>query len=500
MKLAAKLVLVFLVGVLLIVGLFSWQMIDIQRRWAERREQEHAEELVNSMMPSVTKAYRDGGVIQVQRSIEITAQNIDSQRLRWIHPDRPGGEPRVRIEQTTSFRVSDPTIGGPGSGYVFPLQIDGQDSGAIEVAKPNDEDDDYVRRSLIASLISLLGVSGLCAMVIYWNGVRMVGQPLSQLINQVERIGYGDLRPQPLPKTEDELGQLAVAINQMRERLIEQRDTIQAETKTRLETQNQLRHADRLGTVGTLAAGLAHELGTPLNVVAGRADLIAGGRLSTDEVNQSAGTIKSEAERMTGIIRQLLDFARQSTPNIAPTSANELAAKTCELIRPLASKANSTIELARGPEPTTIIADGSQIQQVITNLLANAVQAMPSGGTIELGIGRQECTPPADVSAAADGYVCISVRDHGAGMSDDEIEQIFEPFFTTKETGQGTGLGLSIAYGIVREHEGWIDVASELGEGTTFRVFLPAAPATSTDGVALEAPSTETSPTDSTDE
>jgi two-component system NtrC family sensor kinase len=485
MKLAAKLVLVFLVGVLLIVCLFSWQMIDIQRRWADQREQEHAADLVNSLMPTMIEAYRSGGVIQVQRSIEFSTREIDGPKLRWIDPDRlvgelgppADGDARLRItaKQTTRLLVSDSNGNGRGSSYIFPLSIDGQDSGAIEVAEASHDGDQFVRRSLIASLISLLGVSGLCAVVIYWNGVRMVAQPLTQLINQVERIGYGDLEPQPLPDSDDELGQLAIEINLMRQRLIEQRETIQVETQTRLETQDQLRHADRLGTVGTLAAGLAHELGTPLNVVAGRADLIAGQRLSTEEVNTSAQTIKSEAKRMTGIIRQLLDFARQSTPRITPTSATELVEKTCELIRPLASKSNVGIDFASTGDPMTIVADSSQIQQVITNLLTNAIQAMPSGGPIEVAVGSSSNASPVDVPPSEDGFVCISIRDQGAGMSNDDVEQIFEPFFTTKETGQGTGLGLSIAYGIVREHHGWIDVTSTLGEGTMFRVFLPAA-------------------------
>lgn len=479
MKLAAKLVLVFLVGVLLIVGLFSWQMIDIQRRWAEEREQQHAAELVDSLMPVMTEAYRRGGVIQVRQSIEFTAQHINGAKLRWIDPRRldEGSEPgfRVTARQSTSFRVAGDDA-DRGSSYIFPLHIDGQDSGAIEVAEASHDRDRFLRHSLIASLVSLLGVSGLCAVVIYWNGVRMVAQPLSQLINQVERIGYGDLDPQPLPGSDDELGQLAVAINQMRQRLIEQRETIQTETQTRLETQNQLRHADRLGTVGTLAAGLAHELGTPLNVVAGRAGLIGSGRLSEEEVNDSAGTIKSEAERMTGIIRQLLDFARQSTPHILPTSASELVNKTCLLIRPLAAKSNVEIDLVGADKPLTIVADSSQIQQVITNLMTNAIQAMPGGGKIEVGVDSDSSAPPADVPAADDGFVCIRIRDHGAGISEDEVGQIFEPFFTTKETGQGTGLGLSIAYGIVREHHGWIDVESQPGEGTLFRVLLPSAP------------------------
>ncbi len=484
MKLAAKLVLVFVLGVLLIVCLFSWQMIESQHLWAAERDREHASDLVDSLMPEMIEAYRNGGTIQIQQSIDISTRHISGPKLRWVDPDLLATdsrtpdttEPRIGItaRKLTSIRVSN----GDGDviGYTYvPLRIDGNDSGAIEVADTTPEDDAHFRHSLIASIVSLLGVTGLCAGVIYWNGVRMVARPLTQLMNQVDRIGHGDLNAQPLPHSNDELGTLAGAINQMRERLIQQRQTIREETKVRVQTQQQLRHADRLGTVGTLAAGLAHELGTPLNVVAGRAGLIAGERLSAQEVTRSAQTIKAEAERMTGTIRQLLDFARQSTPQAVPLGLSELVDKTCDFIRPLAEKSKVEIHLSSSGEPFTIVADEAQIQQVITNLLTNAIQAMPGGGRIEVGIRRELDAPPGDTPPAEGGFVCVSIRDTGPGMTAAELEPIFEPFYTTKEIGKGTGLGLSIAYGIVREHQGWIDAESQPDVGTLFRVFLPAA-------------------------
>jgi signal transduction histidine kinase len=117
--------------------------------------------------------------------------------------------------------------------------------------------------------------------------------------------------------------------------------------------------------------------------------------------------------------------------------------------------------------------DAGQIQQVLTNLTMNAIQSMPQGGAVEFRLARRTCAHPDYGDTAAD-FFAIEVRDHGVGISQEHLSQLFEPFFTTKEIGAGTGLGLSIAYGIVQEHGGWIEVASEVGKGSCFTVFLPA--------------------------
>jgi signal transduction histidine kinase len=247
----------------------------------------------------------------------------------------------------------------------------------------------------------------------------------------------------------DELGRLAQAISQMSHRLSEQRDTI--------------RHTDRLGTVGTLAAGVAHELGTPLNVVSGRAELIGSGKLTDQEVTSSAQTIKSESDRMTAIIRQLLDFARQTNSPRVVVELGEVVSRTTDLMRSLAKKSKVRIVDMLPDQPVHIDADAAQIQQVLTNLLTNAIAAMPDGGTATISLA---VPPEAD-------RACVEVTDTGSGIDPQDIDRIFEPFYTTKDVGQGTGLGLSIAYGIVREHGGEIKVDSDSGKSTKFRVFLP---------------------------
>ena len=214
-------------------------------------------------------------------------------------------------------------------------------------------------------------------------------------------------------------------------------------------------------------------MGTPLNVVSGRAALIGSGRLSDDDVRKSATIIKSEADRIAAIIRQLLDFARRNTPQRKAVDLPKLVQQTAQLLAPISEKRNSSVEIVEAPESLLLKVDSGQIQQVLTNLIVNAVESMPHGGHVEVSIAQVTATPPEERDGQPGEYARIAVCDRGEGISSEIMEQIFEPFFTTKAVGDGTGLGLSIAYGMVQEHGGWIDVSSEVGRGSCFTVYLP---------------------------
>ena len=236
----------------------------------------------------------------------------------------------------------------------------------------------------------------------------------------------------------------------------------------------QLRHAERLTTVGRLAAGMAHELGTPMNVAAVCAELIIEESPSADAV-ASAKIIKSQVDKMAGIIRQLLDFARRRSPRKERADLSRLIEQTTQLLDGLAKAKNVEIKLAACSDSCFVEADAGQLQQVLTNLLVNAIQAMPKGGCIDVGLDRGDFRPRAvgTEGPRMGDFARIKVKDDGMGISKDHLHHIFDPFFTTKQVGEGTGLGLSIAYGIIEDHGGWIDVQSVVGQGTCFSVFLP---------------------------
>jgi two-component system NtrC family sensor kinase len=263
----------------------------------------------------------------------------------------------------------------------------------------------------------------------------------------------------------------------MCERLVAANARAEAEMQARAAMLEQLRHADRLMTVGKLASGIAHELGTPLNVIEARATMIVDGETTPDESVACARVVVRSVERMTRIIRQLLAFARPSTLQRSRCDVTLLAQRTVELLQPLAGKRSVLLRVA-GLSPAFAEADAGQVEQALTNVIMNAAQAMNRPGTVDVIIDRIRARSPADLGGAEGQYLRISVHDEGHGIASEHLPRIFEPFFTTKDVGDGTGLGLAVTYGIIREHGGWIAVASELERGTTFTIHLPA-PATS---------------------
>ena len=219
--------------------------------------------------------------------------------------------------------------------------------------------------------------------------------------------------------------------------------------------------------MGRLAAGIAHELGTPLNVIGGRVKMLRRGGLAPQLVEEYLAILAEQAERMTSIIRQLLDFARRREPKVAAADLTASARAIQRLVQPLAQKRGVEVAVAPG-EPVWALGDAVQLEQVLTNLVVNAIHACAPGGRVEI-----TCTllrGERDERRAVRARAGRRAR-HGRGHR----ERIFEPFFTTKDVGEGTGLGLSVAHGIVREHGGWIEVESTPERGSRFSVFLPMA-------------------------
>ena len=236
------------------------------------------------------------------------------------------------------------------------------------------------------------------------------------------------------------------------------------------EALEQARHADRLATVGAMVAGVAHEIGTPLHVIAGYAQLIADRHLPADAVAAKAAVIRAQANNITRIMRQLLAFAHGAEPDGEPASVLQVASTVAELLAPVARGAR--VALVVTGEPVSTVLDEQRMSQILLNMIVNAVHASPDGGTVEISVAAVQQLPPGGEREVP--YVRTVIRDSGVGMSDEIKARIFEPFFTTKGVGRGTGLGLSVVEGIVKEYAGWVTVESAPGCGSRFSVFLPA--------------------------
>jgi two-component system, NtrC family, sensor kinase len=229
----------------------------------------------------------------------------------------------------------------------------------------------------------------------------------------------------------------------------------------RVELENQLRHADRLATIGQLTAGVAHELNEPLGSILGFAQLAANSKRLPTQVARDLAHIIQSALHAREIIKKLMLFSRQVPNRKAAVSLNRLIADGLSFIEPRFAKSDITFEKDFESGLPEISADPSQLTQVLVNLVVNAIQAMPNGGCLSI----KTATVP-------EGVVLV-IRDSGIGMDEAVLDQIFLPFYTTKEVDQGTGLGLSVVHGIVTAHGGKIEVHSQKGEGTRFEVMLP---------------------------
>jgi len=241
--------------------------------------------------------------------------------------------------------------------------------------------------------------------------------------------------------------------------------------------EEQLRQSQKLEAIGRLAGGVAHDFNNILMSIMGSADLLlmelAGEAAARDEATE----IKQSVERGAGLTRQLLAFSRRRPTRAKLFALGDVVGGMETMLRRLIGP-EIEFELVRQAEPTTVMADPAQMEQVVLNLVINARDAMPKGGRLTVRVDEidiDETAAIALVERRAGRYARLSVSDTGTGIDEQTRARLFEPFFTTKEQGKGTGLGLSIVYGIVKQSAGYISVASEPGRGATFIIYLPAA-------------------------
>jgi signal transduction histidine kinase len=469
MRLTRKFIAALVISVALVAmiqGFFDYRR---ERDVFDSHMRAEATALGRALARGMAEVWERDGEAAARQFLLTSSSRSEHIRARWVWLDSNGRDapsiPRERLDPLEEGQVLSVREAGVLLTFI-PVKVPEARDGGLEIAQPLEQlykfTSDSLRNGIIASA-SAVAIAGLLALVL---GTLFIGRPISRLAEKARRVGTGDLSGPLMLTQRDELGQLAKEINLMCERLAAERSAREAAT-------DQLRHADRLTTVGKLASGIAHELGTPLNVVQGRARLIADGEVDGADVEKSARIVLEQAERMTALIRQLLDFARPRALHKQALSVGGLVTRVCELVGTIARKANVTLKASPQNADLRVDADEGQLHQVLTNLVINAIHAMPDGGTVELVSRLAEATPPPYVETPAASWIAIEVHDTGTGMDAETRARIFEPFFTTKQVGEGTGLGLSVSWGIVREHGGWIDVQSEPGAGSTFTVWLP---------------------------
>jgi PAS domain S-box-containing protein len=254
--------------------------------------------------------------------------------------------------------------------------------------------------------------------------------------------------------------------------------------------ERQLRQAQKMEAIGQLTGGIAHDFNNELSVIILNAQLVSEAVDHGDGVRlEDVRDIVDAAQRAASMTRQLLGFSRRADLTIVPTDLCLVARELAGALRRLVPE---TIELRvlADPPVAAVRADRGAVEQMLLNLITNARDAMPRGGALELAVA--EAAPPPEFALAGSpnadgGWVCVSVRDTGEGMSEDTKSHVFEPFFTTKPVGVGTGLGLAMVYGLMKQHDGFVGVESEVGRGTTVRLSFPAVPGAATSGARRDA-------------
>jgi signal transduction histidine kinase len=484
MRLVPKLSLVFLVCSTVILGANGWLRVRREVGLLEA-DRIHDHDLIGRALgASVAAVWRSDGEESAMRLIDAARAGEGRLRVRWVWLDGRRDARDLHVD-LASIAATPPgatlsRLAPDGHGEVerytyAPLAVaDGK--GALELSEPLETERASARR-IVADTVRTMAVLAVATTLLsYVLGSYFVGRPVRALVEKARRIGAGDFRGPVVLSSHDELAELGREMNATSDALVSAHERVARETAARIGALEQLRHADRLTTVGKLASGVAHELGTPLNVVAARADMIRARDTTPSEAQAYATAIVEAARKMTRIIRQLLEFARRRGPEKERGDVAVIAERTLELLRPLAERQHVSLSLLVRDGPYEAPVDAAQIEQALTNLVMNAVQATPSdtGGAVEVSVTLEQAVPPSDPAGSGGRFVAVRVCDRGEGIAPENLAHVFEPFFTTKDVGTGTGLGLSVAYGIVNDHGGWMTVESKLGRGTTFALFLPA--------------------------
>ncbi len=243
----------------------------------------------------------------------------------------------------------------------------------------------------------------------------------------------------------------------------------------RLSLEMQLRRSQKMESIGQLAAGLAHDFNNILTIVQGHAGMLLQDQAMDEKARDALEQISIASERGAGLTRQLLLFSRKQLAQKHIINLNAVVVEVSKMLRVLLGE-QIVLELQLDEEAPAINADEGMLEQVLMNLAVNSRDAMPRGGKITISTSFRavdERYAKSQRDARAGEFVCLAVRDTGTGMNAETLSHIFEPFFTTKEVGKGTGLGLATVYGIVKQHNGWVEVHTLEGEGTTFRIYLP---------------------------
>jgi len=478
-SLTAKILLAVGVTVAVVIAIYTYFVIRVQSAWWHERTLAQ-----NALTTSLVHEYLDG-VMLSDRHTELQTFLINLKSSQEIYRGRiidPRGQiifstdtqevKQARLAVPPELFSSDATLQGTRTENGQRLAVvmepihcrtscqkchePGQPFlGAIVLEKSLQPAEASVASSRNLLILYGLIIFVLVGVVLWLLIVRLVTQPVSNVLEQMRRVQAGNLAARAEAESDDQIGQLAMGFNSMV-------GSLDATTSELRESHDrQMQQAGKLASIGELASGIAHEIRNPLAGIGAAVEV-----LSEEGVNgqreEIVAEIRRQIHRLNGTLRGLLDFSKPREPEMAPCAVGDIVRPMLGLVRPDAMKGHIAIveELAADLPP--IRADVQQAQQALLNILLNALQSMPHGGRLTV---RAEAVEKS-LAPGSNCAVRLTVRDTGAGIAPEVLPKIFSPFFTTKH--QGTGLGLAITRTIVEQHRGTIAVESAVGRGSTF--------------------------------
>jgi signal transduction histidine kinase len=466
MRLVTRLTGGFLAVVICSISLHEVRQFGAARADFERDMDRSHRLVATTLADAVEGVLPHEGPAGALATVETTNQRRHGDlTVRWVCRDHSPDAPPPPLPCAALDRAEPVTFAHQGRRYTLAaVHVAGVFRGAIEVSEAPDHEGQWARGRLRQALVLAAMTVAAMTAAAFVLGLWLVARPTRALAEKARAVGRGDLEPDLHLPGRGELSTVAAEMNAMCRQL--RRERARADLAV-----ERMRQADRLATVGRLASGLAHELGTPLNVIEARAGIILDDPAAEPPVQRSARVIIECTEQVTRLLRQLLSFVRPRELEFSPLSLDGLAGTVTDLLRPLAEKRG--VVLAVDPGAAVMArADAVLLQQAVMNLVVNALHACVEGGRVSLRAGETSAPRPG-IDGPSVRWLTLAVRDDGAGMTDAVRAAIFEPFFTTRAAGEGTGLGVPIVASILEDHGGFMTIESAVGRGSTFTIHLP---------------------------
>ncbi len=483
MRIATKMTLAFVSAGILLFGGHGLILLSMERHDLQAAASREMEKLGHLLQAAVESALRDRQVEDILEAVErleevdhrVTIRVSDTEGRIIAPVDYVAGDPldedllrRALMTRESLLRfhpADDPDV----LLFASPLFADdGALVGGLVVRRPLEEmQRDIITTTRGISLTVLLFVATI-TVIGFSLGSSYIGRPLRRLAGAMARVRGGDYGTPLLVERDDEVGELAQAFNAMLRDLQEARQRLMAEAEARRELQRAVQQADKLITLGQLSAGLAHEIGSPLQILQGRAGALVEKADDAARTERTAKIMVEQCERITRIVERLMHLARRRPAELGPVDVYATARSVLDLLEVEARRRGVKLVLT-GEAQVLPAADADGIQQLIFNLVSNALWAS-AGGEVRVSVtpGRQAMPPVGEERAV----VCLRVEDDGEGIAAEVAARIFEPFFTTRSDEGGTGLGLAVVKTLVDEHRGHIAVEQPEAGGSAFVVSL----------------------------